>query len=549
MKKRTTVAREIVQSLKNENINHYFCVPGESYLPLLDALHEEKEVKLFSTRHESGAAFMAEAYAKCTMKPGVVLATRGVGASNLSIGVHTAFQDSTPMIVILGQVHRKVLGKEGFQEIDLKEFFAPVAKWTVELTDPERIKEVIRKAVRISLSGRPGPVVISIPEDVFNQETNSSIMSNQFIRSTPQPSKHELKRITNLLQSANKPLLIAGGGIKSARAEKLLIEFSERFKLPVFISFRRHDIFPHNHEHFCGHLGLSKSTYVTEIFSKADVIIALGTRLSEVTTKDYTIFNERHNIIQVDIDDRVLGKTIEPTIGIVADAKETLQSFLKLNVDPKWLMWSKYVRESYIKEREQTFKIAENSINTFVIQTLQEKLPKDALITNDAGNFASWLHEFYIFQEPHTYIGPTSGAMGYGLPAAIGAKLAYPYKKVIALAGDGGFMMTAQEIETAVRYHIPVICLVFNNRMYGTIRMHQEKHFPKRVIGTDLGNISFSQLAKSMGANGVTVENKEQFLYAFQEALQNDQVTVIEILTDREQITVKQTIDDIRKHE
>lgn len=548
MKKRITVAEEMVHRLRKEGINYCFCVPGESYLPLLDALHNDDEMKLISTRHEGGAAFMAEAYAKCTQKPGVVLATRGVGASNLAIGVHTAYQDSTPMIVILGQVHRKVLGKEGFQEIDLPKYFEPIAKWTIEITDPERISEIMAKAVRIALSGRPGPVVISIPEDVFNKEIEPTTNHIKFNRSTPQPSQNELKRVMKLLKSARAPLLIAGGGIKSAHAEKELREFSEIVKLPVFVSFRRHDIFPHNHEHFSGHLGLSKSNHTEKIFTDADVIIALGTRLSEVTTKNYSLINSRHKIIHIDIDDRILGKSFEPEIGIVADAKEALQSFTKMAFDPPWKTWTNKVRQSFESERRTIAKVAESTFNTFVIKTLEEKLPKDSLLTNDAGNFASWLHEFYTFQLPHTYVGPTSGAMGYGLPAAIGSKIAYPHKKVVALAGDGGFMMTAQEIETAVRYHIPVICLVFNNRMYGTIRMHQEIHYPNRVIGTDLGEISFSQLAESMGALGFTVETKEQFTAAFEHALKADKVTVIEIITDREQINVQQTIHDIRNY-
>lgn len=548
MKKRTNVAQQIVQSLRKEGIHYCFCVPGESYLPLLDAIHNDEQMKLISTRHEGGAAFIAEAYAKSTLKPGVVLATRGVGASNLAIGVHTAYQDSTPMIVILGQVHRMFRGKEGFQEVDLPQFFQPIAKWTVEVNEPERICEIMKKAIRISQSGRPGPVVISIPEDVFQNEIETAEIHNQFIRSTPQPSLNEQQRIIELLKSAKNPLLIAGGGVKSAQAEKELLEFSEKFKLPVVVSFRRHDIFPHDHDHYSGHLGLSKSNHINKIFAKADVIVALGTRLSEVTTKDYTLLNERHQLIQIDIDDRVIGKSYDPTIGVISDAKQFLKSFLEVELNPSWEKWTTNVRESFVSEQNQKLIMAQNSLNTMIIQTLEKKLPPDALITNDAGNFATWLHEFFTFKQPHTYVGPTSGAMGYGLPAAIGAKLAFPNKKVVALSGDGGFMMTAQEIETAVRYYIPIIAIVFNNNMYGTIRMHQELHYPERVIGTDLGDISFSKLAESMGAKGITVETKEEFLSAFEEALQEDIVTVIEVITDREQISVNQTIEDIRNN-
>lgn len=547
MKRQTTVARAIVHCLKRQGITKYFCVPGESYLPLLDALYDEEDVTLISARHESGAAFMAEAYGKCTSKPGVVLATRGVGAGNLAIGVHTAFQDSTPMIVILGQVHRKVLGKEGFQEVDLSSFFAPIAKWTVEVTDPERIGEIMTKAIRVSQSGRPGPVVVSIPEDVFAKEIEMRDADKIFVRPMPHPSVGELENVAKLLNQSRHPVVIAGGGIKHARAEKELLEFSESLNLPIFVSFRRHDVFPHDHEHFSGHLGLAKSGHIEAAFQAADVVIALGTRLSEVTTKDYTLLSDKHRLIHVDISEQVLGKAFEPDVGIVSDAKQFLLAMKGMEIEPKWQSWTKRVKSSYRAEREQSLQMAEKTINTHVIKTLEQWLPEDAVLTNDAGNFAGWLHEFYTFKKPNTYVGPTSGAMGYGLPSAIGAKLAFPDKTVVALTGDGGFMMTAEEVETAVRYHIPVICLVFNNSMYGTIRMHQEMHYPNRVIGTDLGDVSFSKMAESMGAKGVTVKTKNEFLHALKDALQHEKVTVIEIITDPEQISVKQRMDELRK--
>lgn len=544
MEKSITVAEAIVNSLVKERIEHVFCVPGESYLPILDALHDEPSVQVISTRHEGGAAFMAEAYGKCMLKPSVVLATRGVGASNLAIGVHTAYQDSTPMIVLLGQVHRKFLGKEGFQEVDLEQFFGPITKWAIEVHDPTRIHEIMTKAIRISVTGRPGPVVISLPEDILPQQVEPTIY-HQLIRPTPKPSKNELNIIMKALQNAKSPLVIAGGGIKSANAENELVLFSEQFNLPVLVAFRRHDVFPHQHRHFIGHLGLGESNHINQAIERADVIIAIGTRLSEVTTKDYSIIKPHHRLIHIDIDYTVLGKAFEPFIGIVADAKEMLLCMQKLEIKSQWNEWTARLRSEYEKERLTNLSEAK-SLNTSIIEHIEQALPKEVIITNDAGNFASWLHEFFTFQRPHSYVGPTSGAMGYGLPAAIGAKLAYPQKTVVTLAGDGGFMMTVQELETAVRYHIPIICLVFNNNMYGTIRMHQEMHYPERVIGTDLGYVSFSELAKSVGAEGVTVKTLNQFKEAFQKALQNDIVTVIEIVTDPEQISVHRTIEAIR---
>lgn len=534
VQKKMSVAQAVVESLKREEIKHVFCVPGESYLPVLDALYDESSIQVISARHEGGAAFMAESYAKSTLKPGVVLATRGVGAANLSIGVHTAFQDSTPMIVLLGQVHSEFRGREGFQEVEFEQFFAPISKWVVELKQPERITEIMNKAIRIAQSGRPGPVVISLPEDILPKEA-TTVFKNKYIKPNPSPSKLEVERFTTVLSKAKRPIAIVGGGVKSSRAEQLMISFAEKFNIPVFVSFRRHDAFPHHHPLFIGHLGLGASSHIDKTFKEADTIIALGTRLSEVTTKDYTLIQNHHTLVHVDIDDEILGNVYEPYLGIVADLKEALQAFLTIDMTCKWNKWfhekrANYVEESLIDHTRSTI------MNEQVIAYMMEKLPPSTLITNDAGNFAGWLHDYYQFKEPHTYVGPTSGAMGYGLPAAIGAKLAFPKKKVITLAGDGGFLMTANELETAVRYQIPIICLVFNNEMYGTIRMHQEMHYPKKVIGTDLGKISFKQLAESVGAKGYTVKTTNEFKQTFDLAIKSNEVVVIEMLTEKEHI-------------
>ncbi len=540
-----TAAQAIVTVLKASEIKHVFCVPGESYLPVLNALYDETSIQVISARHEGGAAFMAEGYAKSTLKPGVVLATRGVGAANLSIGVHTAFQDSTPMIVLLGQVHSKFRGREGFQEVDLEQYFRPISKWAVEVRDAERIPEIMERAIRISQSGRPGPIIISLPEDVLPVQSEMSFKGG-FKKPRPTPSYSELLEVKRQLNRAKRPLIIAGGGIKSSEAESVLLSFAEKYRIPVLVSFRRHDAFPHQHNLYVGHLGLGTAEYMNQMMDEADTIIAVGTRLSEVTTKDYTLLKDHHTLIHIDIHDETLGKVYPPQIGIVADVKEALTAFSQLEIIPDWREWVIEKRRAY--EKASNIHITEaDVINKQIIATLQKELPNDALLTNDAGNFASWLHEFYCFTGPHTYVGPTSGAMGYGLPAAIGAKLAFPNKTVVALAGDGGFMMTANELETAVRYHIPIICLVFNNNMYGTIRMHQEMHYPHKVIGTDLGSVSFEKIAESVGAKGYTVKTIEGFKVAFSESITRNQVSVIEIITGKEQISVSSTIEEIRK--
>ena len=539
-----TAARAIVECMKQSGIQKVFCVPGESYLPVLDAFYDEPSIQLISARHEGAAAFMAEGYAKATLKPGVVLATRAVGGSNLAIGVHTAYQDSTPMVVFLGQVSRKFRGREGFQEVDLDRYFQPITKWAVEITDPERTPEIVSRAFRVAQSGRPGPVVVSLPEDVLPVE---AIMQFGPVVAVPRPapSKLEINQVKAQLLQSEKPVIIAGGGIKSAQAEGLLIDFAEKNNLPILAAFRRHDVFPNQNKNYAGHLGLGTAQEVLQTVRKADVILALGTRLSEVTTQDYTIISPSQKLIHIDIDYDTIGKVYAPEVGIVADAKETLRLLNELSMPINWEDWTLARRQAYEKATDLEAR-RNDVINRKVIEILKDKLPNDALLTNDAGNFAGWLHQFYTFKEKHTYIGPTSGAMGYGMPAALGAKLAFPTKQVVSLSGDGGFMMTVQELETAVRYQIPIICLVFNNNMYGTIRMHQEMHYPEKVIGTDLGQVSFKDLAISMGADGYVVNSPEEFVSAFDKALTKGRVAVIEIMTEMEQISVSQTITGLR---
>lgn len=539
-----TAAQAIVECIKRQEISNVFCVPGESYLPILDALHDVPEIQVISTRHEGGAAFMAEGYAKATRKPGIVLATRGVGAANLSIGVHTAYQDSTPMIVLLGQVHSKFRGREGFQEVDLDRFFDPIAKWTVEVKDASRMPEIMQKAFHIAQSGRPGPVVISLPEDVLPKEAE---MRFGYVseRPKPAPGQSEVTKFQQLLSKAERPLIIAGGGVKSAGAEDELVHFAEKHNVPVMTAFRRHDVFPNNHKLYAGHLGLGVDQNVLKTVSEADVLIALGTRLSEVTTQDYSIIADHHKLIHIDINFDTIGNVYAPVLGIVSDINEALTAFQSITTKGQWSEWAS-VRNKVYQEASHLEVTGSDVINKHIIKMMTEALPKDTIITNDAGNFAGWLHSFYPFTKKHTYIGPTSGAMGYGMPAALGAKLAHKERTVVALAGDGGFMMTAQELETAVRYDLPVISLVFNNYMYGTIRMHQEMHYPEKVVGTDLGNVSFVDLAKSVGANGFLVKTAKEFKTAINAALANNRPTVIEIITEKENISVGSTITQIR---
>jgi acetolactate synthase-1/2/3 large subunit len=548
-----TGARAVIKCLENEQVEHVFCVPGESYLPVLDELYEHPSIQLISARHEGGASFMAEGYAKAKNRPGIVMATRAVGGANLSIGVHTAFQDSTPMIVFLGQVHRDFRGREGFQEVDLERYFSHIAKWTVDVDQAKRMPELIQRAFRVAMSGRPGPVVVALPEDVLI-ETAEMVFGPTSAVVSPGPSEQGVEAFLEVLQKAERPVVIAGGGVRRSEAEEELVRFAEAFHVPVLASFRRHDVFPNNHPLYSGHLGLGTAPVILETVRKADVVISIGSRLSEVTTQDYSLIEAHHQLIHVDISPDTIGKVFSPSLGMVSDVKAFLQV---VNAHPNvhsplreaWcqVCRDRYVTASTLPEKGDTH--SEHMDLKEVISVLQEHAGTQSTLTNDAGNFAGWLHKYFQFNEKGSYIGPTSGAMGYGMPAALGAKLASPDKLVISLSGDGGMMMTLQELETAVRYKIPIIAIVVNNHMYGTIRMHQERHYPERVVGTMLNDVDFAAIAKGFGCQAYVVKETDQFRPTFEKALKDLEFgpVLIEVKQDPEDISVSTTLSQMKK--
>ncbi|EKN63455.1 thiamine pyrophosphate-binding protein [Schinkia azotoformans] len=553
MKKVMTGAQAIVECIKLEGIRHAFCVPGESYLELLDAIYEEESIQLISNRHEGGAAFMAEAYGKATGKPGIAMATRGVGGANLSIGVHTAHQDSTPMVVFLGQVDSKFRGREGFQEVELDQFFQHICKWAVEIRDVERTPELVQRAFRIARTGRPGPVIVSLPADVLSQKAEM-VFGPVITNPKPKPADLEISQSLQVLKNSERPLIIAGGGVIASNGEENLLRFAEKYNVPVLASFRRHDVFPNNHELYVGHSGLGTPVEILDTIKQADSILAIGTRFSEVTTQGYSVISNNQKIIHIDIDFNTIGKVYSPVVGMVADANEALESLLAAEdvvcIPQQWKNWAAERRSVYetisgIKEEKHHDEVDLKQI----IAVLQKHAPTNTIFTNDAGNFSGWLHNFYQFNHPKTYIGPISGAMGYGVPAAVGIKLARPECPVVSLSGDGGFMMTLQELETAVRYNVPIISLVINNNMYGTIRMHQEMHHPERVIGTRLGNPDFKKLGESFRVFSARVTCDADFEEVFLEAMRSNKPALIEVVCDPNKISFKATIESIRtKH-
>lgn len=526
----------VVSVLEKEGVKKAFCVPGESYLGVIDGLYEHPEIQLISTRHEGGASFMAEAYAKASGDVGVCMATRGPGATNLSIGLHTAMQDSTPVVALIGQVERPFLHKEAFQEVDFEAYFSHLCKWSVEIDSADRIPELLHRAFYVARSGRPGPVVVSLPhdmlEDMMMYETSAPIRVNR-----PIADEETVKEVLGHLNKAKRPIIIAGGGVISAHAEEEFKQFVEQLNVPVASAFRRFNVLENNHKNYAGWLGFGLDSNLVDYIQSADVVVALGTRLSQVTTQDYSLLNNNSTLIQIDICDSTIGKSYEVDLGVISDAKGFLKAALKLidqNSCSERAELVKACHEVYLKSA--TLPAPKNSegfaeLNS-VLADLNKLVPENSILTSDAGNFYGWMAKYFRFTATKKYIGPTSGAMGYGLPGALGAKVANPDHTVISFSGDGGFMMTIQELETAVRENIKVISIVVNNNMFGTIRAHQEIHFPGRVLGTPLTNPSFSEVAKLYGCNGVTVTKNADFASVFKEALASDKPYVIEIQTD-----------------
>ncbi|WP_144461881.1 thiamine pyrophosphate-dependent enzyme [Siminovitchia fortis] len=526
----------VVKVLEKEGVKKAFCVPGESYLGVIDGLYEHPKIELISTRHEGGASFMAEAYAKASGKVGVCMATRGPGAMNLSIGLHTAMQDSTPLVALIGQVERPFKGKEAFQEVDFAAYFSHLCKWAVEVDTAERIPEILHRAFYIARSGRPGPVVVSLPHDMledvidYPEGTVAEVIK-------PEAGDAAVEKVLAKLNNANQLIIIAGGGVIAANAQEDLAKFAEKVKVPVASAFRRFNVLSNDHTNYAGWLGFGSDSKLIEYIKGADLVLAVGTRFSQVTTQDYTLLNEKTELIQVDISPDSIGKAYPAALAVVSDAKKFLQKALELANPVKDESREKAVQnchEAYLASSTPPAPSASQEFAELnaVMADIAAEVPENSILTSDAGNFYGWLAKYFRFTNEKEYIGPTSGAMGYGLPAAIGAKAACPDKTVISFSGDGGFMMTMVELETAVRANLPVIAIVVNNNMYGTIRAHQEKHFPNRVMATPLTNPDFAAVARQFGCDGETVRKNEEFKPAFKRALQSGKPFVIEIQTD-----------------
>jgi len=543
----------VVKALETHGITRVFCVPGESYLPVLDALYDSA-IETTVCRHEGGASMMAEATGKLDGRPGICLVTRGPGATNACSGIHIALQDSTPMIVLIGQIGMHIREREAFQEIDYRRFLGSSVKWVAEIDNAERIEEFISRAFHTATSGRPGPVALVLPETTLSATAvPGNLVPWQPLKTFP--GDVDVQRLADMISHSKKPIMILGGSRWNEQAVKQIQQFSEKWQIAVACSFRRQMLFDHQHANYAGDVGIGINPQLAHTIKHSDLIILLGGRFSEMPSQDYTLLSvpcPAQPLVHIHPGAEELGRVYRADLSINACPTTLVAALDKLpvNVD------SSARRQSFVAQSHADY-LAWSSPNittpgdvqmASVIQTLQDTLPDNAIITNGAGNYASWIHRFWKFRHYGSQLAPTSGTMGYGLPAAIAGKLHQPDRCVVAFAGDGCLQMTLQEIATAMQYRANIIIIVINNGMYGTIRMHQERHFPGRVSGTDLHNPDFAALAIAYGAMGLTVDRTDQFNAALVQSLSASTPALIHIKTSAEAITPTTTLSAIRNN-
>jgi acetolactate synthase-1/2/3 large subunit len=548
--RRRTGGQILVDQLKIHGVDLAFGVPGESYLAALDALYEARNsIKFMVCRQEGGACTMAEAYGKLTGRPGICFVTRGPGATNASIGLHTAYQDSSPLILLIGQVARDQSEREAFQEIDFRRMFGPVTKWVAEIDDARRIPELVSQAFHRATSGRPGPVALSLPEDMLTDLVEVAD-AGPYKTIQAHPGADELARLRDMLAAARRPLMIVGGGGWTAEAAADIGAFAAANHLPVGASFRCQDIVDNLLPIYAGDVGIGVNPKLAERVKTTDLLLVVGARLGEMTTSGYTLVDipmPRQPLVHVHPSAEELGRVYQAALPInsgMAAFAAAAKALGPVDSSP-WRGWCESAHGDYLANIETTRGPGEMQLSE-VVAFLRKRLPPESILTNGAGNYAAWLNRYYTYRGFRTQLAPTSGAMGYGVPAAVAAKAAYPNRPVISWNGDGCFMMNGQELATAVQYGLAVIFVVVNNGMYGTIRMHQERHYPDRVIGTDLVNPDFAALARAYGALGERITRTQEFAPAFERAMASGKPALIEIKVDPEALTPRQSLSQIR---
>jgi acetolactate synthase-1/2/3 large subunit len=541
----------LVDCLKTHGTELAFCVPGESYLAVLDALYDSREqIRLIVCRQEGGAAFMAEAYGKLTGRPGICFVTRGPGATNASIGVHTAYQDSTPMILFIGQVGGDVVEREAFQEVDFRRMFGQMTKWVAQIDRAERIPEYLSHAFQVAVAGRPGPVVLALPEDMLTERVVVA-QTRPYQRVQAHPGREHLDRLENHLRASARPLVILGGGDWNVAACQAARRFIETWNLPTACSFRRQDLIDNRHRNYVGEVGIAISPELKKRVQEADLVLAIGPRLGEMTTGTYSLFDvprPKPTLIHVHPGSEELGRVYQADLMINSGMSEFCTAMQGRSAPNavSWGAWTQTLRQEYLLTLEPVASAGRVNLSE-AVGWLRSRLPEGSILTNGAGNFSGWLQRFYQYTGFRTQLAPTNGAMGYGVPAAVAAKLVHPEHIVVCFAGDGDFLMTGQELATAMQYEAAVMFIVVNNGMYGTIRMHQEREYPERVYGTALSNPDFVALAKAYGAFGALVENTRDFAPAFEQALAARIPAVLEVRLDPEAISTRTTLTAVRQ--
>jgi acetolactate synthase-1/2/3 large subunit len=544
-----TGGKLLADALVAQGVTHAFCVPGESYLDLLDGLYSVRNrLQLVTCRFEAGAIHMAEAYGKLTGKPGVAIVTRGPGACHAAIGVHVAQQDSTPLVLLVGQIPVEETDRETFQEVDYRRMFSPIAKWVTQIDDEKRIPELMAHAFDVAVSGRPGPVVIAISEEMQKRMANVPDIGPANVL-PPHPAPDAVSRMMAMLGKAKRPLAVLGGSRWSDQGKADIRDFLLANDLPVAVGFRRQGIFDGNSENYVGDLGVGADPGLVAHAKDADLIIAIGSRLGETFSQGYTLLDMAGAtpIVHVYPEQSEIGRVYRPALGITADlnafaaAAKAAAPIKK----PAWAGWTRDLRATRMKQAAAPN--YEGPLNLAkALQDLEKALPANTIYTTEAGNFATWPTRFMHVGAGQDFLGPTNGAMGYAVPSAIGAKIVHPDRTVIGFVGDGGFLMTGQEIATAFHHSVNPIILVFNNQMYGTIRMYQERTYPHRVSGTALTNPDFARFIEAFGGHGEVVEKTEELVPAVQRALASGKPAIVEIRMNPEQVTNRATIADLR---
>lgn len=544
----------LVQQLRIHGVKRVFLVPGESYLPCIDALYDHQDaIQPVVCRQESGAGYMAEAYGKLTGEPGICFVTRGPGATNASIAVHTAYQDSTPMILFVGQVGNDFIEREAFQEIDYRRMFGQMAKWVAQIDRTDRIPEFIARAFTVATSGRPGPVVLALPEDTLWGKASVPDLP-RYQRAHAAPAPDAMATLSAMLAEARRPFLLVGGSGWTPQAMRAMEGFAERFALPVGVAWRRLECFDNHHPNFVGHVGWGMSEALRGRMRDADLLIAVGTRMGEATTEGYTLVQSplpRQRLVHVYPDANELGRVFQSTLPIVADVASFARAAdaLRPQVRPAWAELTSEARSDYLATQQPGPAPGPMNLNLAACH-VRDHVPADACITVGAGNYALFPHAYHRFKGIGTSLAPTVGSMGYGLPAAISAKLEYPQRTVVCYAGDGCFQMNLQELGVAMQYRLGIVVLVFNNGMWGTIRAHQEREFPGRTIALDFDNPDFSALVRAYRGHGEVVQSDAEFGPAFARALEfaNTQrlPALLEVRYDPDGIAPGLTLSQIR---